>query len=90
MDIINGIGQGLKALGSFLVDTLKNIGLDALKGFKALFGIHSPSMVFAEMGGHMIQGLINGLTDGKDGVNSTLNGLIDTSSLEGNVALVKA
>lgn len=83
--IIQGIAQGLKALGGALVDTLKNIGLDALNGFKSLFGIHSPSTVFAEMGGHMVQGLINGLNDGKENVNNTLGNLIDDTSLNATI-----
>jgi|GEM_PF-5414510 len=67
LEILNDIGQWFKEK---IIDPIK-----------ALFGIQSPSKVFAEFGGFIIQGLANGLTDGLDSVMETIanigNGIID-------------
>ena len=35
-----------------------------MQSFRSLFGIHSPSTVMAEMGGYLIEGLLNAVSDG--------------------------
>jgi len=53
------LGMAVRSIGSALID-----------GVKALLGIKSPSRVFMEIGGHVTDGLANGLIAGKDGVVS--------------------
>lgn len=54
--IQNGIGNAVTAIEGFANELVKR--------FKKTLGINSPSRVFSEMGGHIISGLINGLTSG--------------------------
>lgn len=48
--VFGPLGVAIAALVAMLID-----------GFCSLLGIHSPSTVFAEFGGYIIQGLVNGL-----------------------------
>lgn len=65
--ILNGIVDGIKGIGTWLNEHILQPFLD---GFRAAFGIHSPSTVMAEQGGYIISGLLNGL---KDNISSVLD-----------------
>lgn len=54
----NGISDKLSAIGTWLKE---NVFDPVVNGFKKLFGIHSPSTVFAELGGFLTEGLYNGI-----------------------------
>ena len=55
--ILDGIFEGLSAIGTAISDFVKGF----VQGFKDAFGIHSPSTVFAEIGGYLTDGLFEGL-----------------------------
>ena len=57
--LVQGIWECIKALPSLLA----GIGEFVVDFFKGLFGIHSPSTVFAELGKNLIEGLVKGITD---------------------------
>lgn len=62
-DLIKGLVEGICALPGLLWEAVKFI-FDAIVGFfKELFGIHSPSTVFADLGKNLIEGLVKGVTD---------------------------
>lgn len=63
--ILKGIVDALENIGKWIVD---NIFTPFIDGFKEAFGIHSPSTVMAEQGGHIISGLLKGLKDNLDSV----------------------
>ena len=56
--LLDGIVEKFKSIGTWLKD---NVFLPFVNGFKKLFGINSPSIVMAEMGGYLIDGLLGGL-----------------------------
>lgn len=56
-DIVLGLINGIKQYISGVVDLFKSV-IDWVKG---IFGVHSPSTVFAEIGTFLVQGLINGI-----------------------------
>lgn len=63
-DVIQGIWNGIKnALSNVGQWIKKNIVAPFIDGFKAAFGIHSPSKVMQEQGEYIIQGLLEGITD---------------------------
>lgn len=56
--LLNGIWNGIKNIGTWIKD---NIFTPFINGFKNAFGIHSPSTVMSEMGGFLIDGLLQGI-----------------------------
>lgn len=60
-NIISGLWEGIKSGASALWDGIKEIGNGIKDFFCNLFGIHSPSTVFAEYGKYMDAGLALGL-----------------------------
>lgn len=59
MGLGKGLIQGVLALPKFIAEVVTAI----IDGFKSLFGIHSPSTIFAEMGTNLIEGLLQGISD---------------------------
>jgi phage-related protein len=74
----NGIGAAFSGLFKGIGDLFWNW---IIKPIRKLFGIHSPSTVFAGLGGDMIQGLINGILSAGaaiwDAVKGIFTGLWD-------------
>ncbi len=61
-DIVAGLGKGiLDALGDAVTWIDKHFPI--IKAFKQFFGIHSPSTVFEKLGGYIMDGLSNGVTE---------------------------
>lgn len=56
--IFKGILDGIKNIATWIK---KNIFEPFIKGFKAAFGISSPSKVMAEMGQYLVEGLLEGI-----------------------------
>lgn len=69
--LFEGIGKALSSVGTWIK---KNIFDPFINGFKAAFGIHSPSTVMAEMGGYIMEGLKNGITGG---ITAVVNAIKD-------------
>ena len=73
MGLIDGLIQGIVAIP----EAIARVAGAVIDGFKALFGIHSPSTVFADIGGLLIQGLINGISNAWNSLKNFVNGLFD-------------
>lgn len=75
-DIISGLYNGIKdaisTVGSWLKEHVFNPIVD---NFKNLFGIHSPSTVFAEFGEFLMEGLMEGINKLKDKVTGIFTGI---------------
>jgi hypothetical protein len=67
--LIGGIDPGI------VIAKIRSIAHGAVRVFKSVLGIHSPSRVFAGLGGFMMQGLTNGIAGSEDGPMSRLRGL---------------
>lgn len=65
--LLDGIVEALKNIGAWIKE---HIFEPFMEGFKNAFGIHSPSTVMAEMGGYIIEGLLNGLKDAWKGITT--------------------
>lgn len=62
-DLIRGLGSGIwQALQSFWEPIGNALHATFIEPFKRLFGIASPSTLFAGFGGDIIQGLLNGVS----------------------------
>lgn len=69
--LVNGITAGLGRVK----DAITGAGGAAIDWFKQKLGIHSPSRVFAELGGFTMQGLEKGLLSGQSGPLGAVLGL---------------
>lgn len=66
----DGFCNGVRDFFSDPIGFLRSVIVDPIiNGIKELFGIHSPSTVFAEIGGYLIEGL-------KNGIAKTIKGLV--------------
>lgn len=63
INIVQGLFDGISAAFGLLLAPIVNLFSAIIEGVLELFGIHSPSTVFYEMGENIIQGLLNGLSE---------------------------
>jgi hypothetical protein len=58
------------------MDSIKSFGSGLANGFASVLGINSPSRVFAEFGGHVGQGFINGVAAKTSAVHDAVIGMV--------------
>lgn len=58
MGILKGIWNAIKGIAGWIWD---NVCKPIIEAVKTHFGIHSPSTVFTELGGFLMQGMLNGI-----------------------------
>lgn len=73
--LISGLWDGMKSIWTTVYNWTTARWNDLKSGFKTLFGIHSPSTVFAEYGRNIMEGLQGGLDSGKAEVFSSFDSL---------------
>ena len=76
-NLIKGLWQGIDDKVDWVCDKIKGMGKEIEKAIKKVFGIASPSKVFAEIGDYLAQGLGVGFEDGMDGVNADMMGQME-------------
>lgn len=85
--IVNGLVSGLLGgLGS-VKTAISSIGDASIGWFKEKLGIHSPSRVFAELGGFTMAGLTQGLEGGQKGPLDVLASMSKQLTVAGTLAL---
>ena len=57
INIVKGLWDGIKSMGKWIADKVGDFFGGIVDGVKSLLGIHSPSTVFAGIGGNMGEGL---------------------------------
>ena len=62
-NIVEGLWNGIKNMGSWVTGKVKGFFGNIVGGVKDFLGIHSPSKVFAGIGGFMAEGLGEGFDD---------------------------
>lgn len=85
--IVNGLINGLTAGLGAVKDTISSIGDASIGWFKEKLGIHSPSRVFAELGGFTMAGLTQGLEGGQKGPLNALTSMSKQLTAAGTLAL---
>lgn len=71
-NIVEGLWNGIKSMGSWVSGKVKDFFGGIVGGVKDFLGIHSPSKVFAGIGGFMAEGLGEGFDDQFKSVKRTL------------------
>ncbi|CAN5694075.1 hypothetical protein BH11PSE6_BH11PSE6_14170 [soil metagenome] len=74
-NLIRGLINGIVSMLGALKSTIVNAASSAANWFKSKLGIHSPSRVFMSYGGHIMQGLTNGIAGGENGPVRRLDSL---------------
>jgi phage-related protein len=80
-NIIDGLVAGLKAAKDLVVNSLTNIANGAIKAFKKLFGINSPSTLFKGYGYNIDKGLAIGIDDSIDTIDKSMSNLMDAVNI---------
>ena len=71
-NMIQGLANGIKGAIGWVVDAVSGVADRTIGLFKEKLGIHSPSRVFAALGGFTMAGLQEGLADGAGGPLGTV------------------
>lgn len=87
--IWDGLINGLKDAWSTVTNGIKSFTDGFINGFKEALGIHSPSTVFAGIGGYIVQGLANGIAAAVSYVTTAMQGVVDAVQEKGQ-ALIDA
>ncbi len=74
-NMIDGMISGITSRWDALKTTVTGIGDKSIDWVKEKLGIHSPSQVFADLGGYVMQGFQLGLANGEDGPLAALGSL---------------
>lgn len=88
-NLIQGLVNGVNNMIETAKNAVANVGNAVIDKVKNVLGIHSPSTVFAEIGGYIDQGLANGITAAVSYVTTAMQGVVDAVQEKGN-ALINA
>jgi gas vesicle protein len=89
-NLAEGLKNGLKEAKDKVVEEAEKLGNDVIDAAKEVFGIHSPSKAFAEIGGFIDKGLIQGLDKYSSNVSDATEELGETAigSMSGAIAKI--
>ena len=71
-NIVHGVWEGIKSAAAWIRDKVTNFFGGIVDGVKDFLGIHSPSKVFAGIGGFMAEGLGEGFDDEFSGIKKNI------------------
>lgn len=83
-NLIQGLINGVNNMIETAKNAVANVGNAVIDKVKNVLGIHSPSTVFAEIGGYIDQGLANGITAAVPYVATAMQGVVDAVQEKGN------
>ena len=89
-NIVEGLWNGIKNMGSWIAGKVKDFFGGIVGGVKNFLGIHSPSKVFAGIGGFMAEGLGEGFdnefSDIKKNIENSMNFEAGTITADANIS----
>lgn len=74
--MMEGFVNGISSFADWAWGKIKEIFSGIIDVVKGIFGIHSPSTVFAEIGGFLVQGFLGGFTEMWNTVTSVISTLV--------------
>lgn len=83
-NLIQGLVDGVNNMIETAKNAVANVGNAVIDKVKNVLGIHSPSTVFAEIGGYIDQGLANGITSAISYVTTAMQGVVDAVQEKGD------
>ncbi len=78
-NIVSGIWQGISGMRDWIYNKVKDFFGGIVDSVKGLLGIHSPSTVFAGIGGYMAQGLGQGFSKAMGDISADMQSEIPTT-----------
>lgn len=81
-NMMQGLINGMNYKGSAVYNTAYNIAYSAARAAKRALDIHSPSKVFREIGNYTGDGMVVGIEEKTKSVQSAMQDMVDTSSLD--------
>jgi len=88
--LMQGLANGIKNMAGAVKGAVVGAADSSIGWFKEKLGIHSPSRVFAELGGFTMAGLAQGLAGGEDGPLKQITGTVKRLTAAGVVGLSAA
>ena len=85
--LLDGMVNGITSRLAAVKDAIIGAGESAIGWFKETLGIHSPSRVFAELGGHTMDGLQKGIVQGEGGPLSAVGDMSKRLAAAGALTL---
>jgi hypothetical protein len=85
--IISGLVNGITNAMGAVKTAITNAGSNTVDWFKEKLGIHSPSRVFAELGGFTMAGLAQGVAEGQSGPLEAVKAVGDLMTQAGTVTM---
>ena len=89
-NLIKGLWNGISNMTGWILNLIGGFAKSVIGKIKGLFGIHSPSTVFAEIGGYLAEGLGSGWTEGYGAVERGLLASVSDTTDAVNVQMEKA
>lgn len=86
-NLIQGLVNGVNNMIETAKNAVANVGNAVIDKVKNVLGIHSPSTVFAEIGGYIDQGLANGIAAAVPYVASAMQGVVNIVQEKGQAAI---
>lgn len=83
-NLIQGLINGVNNMIETAKNAVANVGNAVIDKVKNVLGIHSPSTVFAEIGGYIDQGLANGIATAIPYVATAMQGVVNAVQGKGN------
>lgn len=83
-NLIQGLIDGVNNMIETAKNAVANVGNAVIDKVKNVLGIHSPSTVFAEIGGYIDQGLANGIAAAILYVTTSMQGVVNAVQEKGN------
>ena len=74
-DLLTGLGNGIVEGAKSVVEKARSVAGNVLSAVKGFFGVSSPSKVFHGIGGFLMEGLANGITDSMGMVENAMDDL---------------
>lgn len=74
--MIDGLVQGILGGATKAADAVKGVAQGAVNAVVGVLGIHSPSKVFAELGGHTAAGFAEGVDSGAPAAQSAMGDMV--------------
>lgn len=76
-NLVKGLWEGIKSVTDWVLGKIKGFGSSIVKGIKGIFGVHSPSTVFADIGKNLNLGLAEGITGNLRPVDKAMSTMED-------------